>query len=749
MKMLHKQKLDRHQQQHQLVADDDYNTEHLVEDFADEFGSFDNDSEQQQQQDYNASHQTPKCEDVSEMIDKIKIFNDRINIEKELELDNLFFQQQQQQQIMPTPPPSVRDLPVLNETPSVTPSVRVNETPSVRESAPIIPIYGKGKMMKKSGKNMSKILKSNGGDNGDDSSSDDSGNETKSSSCGSKKQPRYKKKRAAIVAKPPTSKPIISSSDDSSSDSSTEDDAPRDQSNGRDRSRSNSPVNDPVVEEQQRRMSSNGQHSAAINMIINDDNADFGAETDQSRRFVDFYTSKLYHMFIISPKTGDVDGDPTAYELRYVNTVHSVLSEYRKYFSKLSNKVLVVTMARYRFMIVERVLHAMNINIPLLERIEEPKDNEISFNEVKDSNFFNLLVHTFNLNTTIVQTDIAFMYSALSQSKAMYVHNKMNKLVTDKTLFTLPINVSRRDIVFEASEIAANVTVPTSRATAIATKESATNVSTTMPISASDEQPLYITDIVKACRFSTFAVNDHGAKSSPNKLESYIKNLTEELKFWLPNASGEDVKKIRSSFTYKYSSVARLFYKDRDLYLFKKVRKTKGNKSLVEAYLNAMNDHSIHSFILVDTKNEERLAIIKKGKVYVWINCIISSDIVPEDIIHKHKDGTHYVFAMKRTNRKEVHARLNGMLKLVSTYVDESLKMKYVIKIAQDIFGANCEIIKYDDGRPMDHRDSSPPPSTSAEEVRPIKRSIDDSVRPIKRSIDDSSSIKKSKKIKL
>nr|WML75086.1 immediate early protein 1 [Spodoptera littoralis nucleopolyhedrovirus] len=704
---------------------------------------------------YNTSHQTPKCEEVEEIMDKLNDLNDHINIEKAFDesqyenFNSLFLEDQQE--IMPTPPPSVREQPA--------PSVR--KTPAC--DRPVL--YGKGKRMKMSGgKNMSKILNNND-ISSSSSDDDDSGNETKSSSGGSGfEKPKYKKKKAAQ----PTSKPIISSSEssasssddemapstvlppvrDRSNDDQSEDRPDDDQSENRSNDRSNDRPNDDQSEnrsedhrsDEGRRTSFNGQqHSAAINKIINYEDADFSAETDQSRRFVDFYTSKLYHMFIISPKTSDVDNDPAAYELRYVNTVHSVLSEYRKYFSKLSNKVLVVTMARYRFMIVERVLSAMNITIPLLERIEDPKDNEISFNEVKDSNFFNLLVHTFNLNTTIVQTDIAFMYSALSQSKAMYVHNKMNKLVADKTLFTLPINVSRRDVVLEASEIAANVATPTSRAIAIATIESATNMSTKTPMIASDEQPLYISDIVKACHCASFVVNDHGAKSSPNKLESYIKKLTEELKFWLPNASGEDVKKIRNSFTYKYSSVARLFYKDRDLYLFKKVRKTKGNKSLVEAYLNAMNDHSVHSFILVDTKNEERLAIIKKNEVFVWINCIMSSDIVPEDIIHKHKDGTHYVFAMKRTNRKEVHARLNGMMKLISTYVDESLKMKHVIKIAQDIFAANCEIIKYDDGRLVDRRDSAAV-AAAVQQVKPAA---------IKRSVDDSSSIKKSKKQKV
>lgn len=412
----------------------------------------------------------------------------------------------------------------------------------------------------------------------------------------------------------------------------------------------------------------------------------FEAQIDQSRRFIDFYVSKLYHMFLIRPGS-----DNKPFDTRYVSTVHSVTSEYRKYYSSLGNRIVIVTLGRYRFLIVERLLDDMNITIPLAERVDAPKEDEVSFNEVKDVNFMNLLVQTFNLNTLITQTELAFLYSALPKKKALYVHDKLARIVQDDTLFTLPINLARDD---------------TSAPAAAVTDSNNGNVIV--------DHSQYVADITEKARVVRFATASKKISSNPSLMQEFV----ESLENWLPQAlidHKQNNKKVVRDFTYKYGSVASLFYNKHDTNSLRHVRKEKSaNRQLIEYYLDANREPTTHSFILINTKSEERMTIIKKEHTFVWINCV-HSEIVPCEIIKKFKYGSHYVFSLIRVTRKEINARHNGMLKLMAAYTSGSIEMKHVIRYAKKLFTSEVNVIEYDDGQLVtpddENRDSSPPPS--------------------------------------
>ncbi|AAR28780.1 ie-1 [Leucania separata nucleopolyhedrovirus] len=413
------------------------------------------------------------------------------------------------------------------------------------------------------------------------------------------------------------------------------------------------------------------EHTRKVNEILSTDRRVFDGKYDMSRRFVEFYTSKLWHMFLITP-CANRDGE---FELRYINTVHSVVHEYKTYHSLNGNTVVVVTLNRYKFLIVERLLDSMNIAVPLAERVDDgPKENQVSFIDIKDVKFSSLLVKRFDLDTVIAQTELMFLYSAMDRNKGKYVHAKLTSLVEDNTLFTLPVNVSRKD---------------------------GADTEETVQAMANNQQSKYVTDIVfhaQTVRFNR--VDNHQYRFQPPYYYKFIAKLKEELSIWLPIAlvKYKDDIKLKRDLTYKYGSVARVFYSARDTDLLKQVRKEKGGRFLVENYLECNRDDTTDSFILIDTKKDERLTIVKKGSVYVWINCV-HMEIVPKEIIEKFKYGTHHLLSLNRNTRKEINARHNGLIKLIGHYTSGEVKINHAVMLAMEYFKAQHTLFEFKDGK--------------------------------------------------
>ncbi|AXU41462.1 IE-1 [Alphabaculovirus altermyunipunctae] len=412
------------------------------------------------------------------------------------------------------------------------------------------------------------------------------------------------------------------------------------------------------------------ENSHKINEMLKIDRRVFEGRYDMSRRFVDFYTSKMCHMFLITEPN---ENGNDKFELRYINTVHSVMHEYKTYHVSNGNSVIVLTLNRYKFLIVEQLLDAMNMPVPLAERIDAPKQNEVSFTDIKDNKYISLLVKHFDLDTVIAQTELMFLYSAMDRNKGKYVHNKLTNLVEDNTLFSLPVNVSRKE--------AANA------------EDEVQNI-------CNSQESKYVKDIVYHAQTIHFNQVENVSRYQPQSYYKYIDRLKEEISIWLPAALTNyrgDIKKKRD-FTYKYGSVARIFFSSSDSDILKQVRKEKGGRFLVENYLQCNREDTTDSFILIDTKQDERLTIVKKGLSFIWLNSI-HTDIKPADIIDKFKFGTHHVLSLNKNTRKEVNARHNGLIKLIAHFTSGALKINHVVMLAKEFYKIKHQCIEYKDNK--------------------------------------------------
>ncbi|QEI03567.1 IE-1 [Spodoptera cosmioides nucleopolyhedrovirus] len=393
--------------------------------------------------------------------------------------------------------------------------------------------------------------------------------------------------------------------------------------------------------------------------------------SDKSRMFTSHILDTSYYMFIVS-KSANVD---EVYTLRYINCVHSVHNEYTAHHMHHDRFVLVVTLERYRFMISYNLLIDMNIEIPIQDQFSEKQlsdtnKNMCIFEEVKDFKFMCQLINTFHLDQVYIQGKISLLLASVGEKKARVVHEQLTQMMDTKMLFTLPLSI---------------------------TKKEAPNQEELKKYDMS----MYVEDIMKYTTGLYFKKLEEDSRKITRA--QLVDTVAQSLSFWYENKQVTKNKNNthnveKSNFTYKYGCITRQFYDPAQKGVKKlyKVKKENGSAKLIENYLNACKERfENHSFILITTKSDERITIIKKGMEFLWITSVIK-DIVVTDIIKKYRMYNHYIYNLNNGNRKEINIRHNGMIKLLSNYTGERLTLNEIKSIAVDNFGCNFEKVIYD-----------------------------------------------------
>jgi hypothetical protein len=206
------------------------------------------------------------------------------------------------------------------------------------------------------------------------------------------------------------------------------------------------------------------------------------------------------------------------------------------------------------------------------------------------------------------------------------------------------------------------------------------------------QQSQYLADIIKYSEDKRF-IKYQGRE----KREDRLMAARSKLEFWYKNRI-EDKDKNCYYFTYKYGSVAKIFFtlntKDTKRFCSIKRNKTKDVSDLVliENYLDVCAQKpDCDNFILVVNKKDERISIIKNGDTFFWITSILS-EIIIGDVLDKYKLMKHHVFKLNIRNRKDINIKHNGIIMLVSMYTSKYLDLEGIIDIGINNF--RCEYYK-------------------------------------------------------
>ncbi|AGR56767.1 IE1 [Hemileuca sp. nucleopolyhedrovirus] len=394
---------------------------------------------------------------------------------------------------------------------------------------------------------------------------------------------------------------------------------------------------------------------------------------NNDRQFASHITDTGYYMFIVC----ESNVPEQRYRIFYVNYVNSISMEYSNKYYNIDRLVMIVSFDRFRFMISYNLLKQMNIPIPSIEdfcKDQIDKSSKCAFNEVKDFEFLSLLINTFHLDVTYARAKIIMVLSSMGQMKSSLILKTLNEMDADKSLYTLPLNLHRRETATSSSAMMAS-----------------TLASTTAAMGECDISP-YVESVIKYSQGLRFS------SCNENKSDGNIQEVLDALKFWLrdKNEKSGSAKDKDNFLSYKYGSVARLLYDSRDVKRLVQIKKDKiGDSKLIELYLSVSGlSENSNNFILVSTKTDERITIVKYNTNYIWITSVIK-DIIPHDIIGTFKKYTHHVFNLNKSNRKEINNKHNGMIKLVSFYTSQKLPLQQLIVIAENYFECKYTYVNF------------------------------------------------------
>ncbi|AYN45080.1 ie1 [Alphabaculovirus alterspexiguae] len=398
------------------------------------------------------------------------------------------------------------------------------------------------------------------------------------------------------------------------------------------------------------------------NIISSNSNNDL--VVDNNRMFTNHMLDKSFYMFLV---TKSVNPDQ-AYSIRFVNCVYSVHNEYTSHHMHHDRFILVVTYERFRFLISYNLLLSMNVDIPIQDRFDEKKlnnasDNMCYFEEVKDFEFLSLLTNLFQLDKVYIQGKFSLLLASIGEKKAVTLFNQISEMVSNKSVFTIPFYITKKEA--NPEELVKKY-----------------------------DRSLYVEDIMnlsKGLKFKQLMFNQDKPR------EQIVEEAVNSLAKFYTNKPVRGDKDKNNSFTYKYGCVTRQFYdvNDKNATKLYKIKKENGSIKLIENYLEACKElFDSHNFMLVSTKADERITVVKMGMEFLWITSVLK-DIVIEDIVKKFGMYDHHIFNLNNGNRKEVNNRHNGMIKLLSLYTGKLLNFKELIHIATTKFLCNFNSILF------------------------------------------------------
>lgn len=349
-----------------------------------------------------------------------------------------------------------------------------------------------------------------------------------------------------------------------------------------------------------------------------------------ANRFSDHISETGYYVFVVKKST------VKPFEVVFAKFVNNWTNEYQNNYYMVDNRVFVVSLNNVKFMVSYKLVRDCGIEIPPYVNLCDDAQAESApyncqFEPVKNA-FQTTLIERFHLDMYYSQTTFVTLMQSMGEHKTTMILEKLYRMCQDRTLFTLPIMLSRKE---------ANVE----------------NVSQNGNYASS-----YVAQIIK------YSKNVYFPEGVPD--ENIIGNL-------------EAIITQKSSLTYKYSSVANLLFnkfsgqRDNNADSLKKVKKEDGNRLLVEQYMSQNeNDATSHNFIVLQFGgvNDERLTIAKKGNEFYWIAADIK-DVNVDDLVKKYAKNVHHVFRIINVNRRESITWHNSLLKMLALLLQNLIRI--------------------------------------------------------------------------
>ncbi|QBC75993.1 immediate early protein 1 [Neophasia sp. alphabaculovirus] len=349
-----------------------------------------------------------------------------------------------------------------------------------------------------------------------------------------------------------------------------------------------------------------------------------------ANRFSDHISETGYYVFVV--KKSEVK----PFEVVFAKFVNNVTNEYQNNYYMVDNRVFVVSLNNVKFMVSYKLVRDEGIEIPphvnLCDDTQAArKPYDCYFEPVKNA-FQATLIKHFHLDMYYAQTTFVTLMQSLGENKTGMLLGKLYQMYQDRSLFTLPIMLSRKEPVVENTPLSRNYTSS------------------------------YVSQIIK------YSKNIQFPCSEPNQ------DIIDRL---------EQIVTLKSPLTYKYSSVANLLFnkynykRDNNADNLKKVKKEDGNRLLVEQYMSQNeSDVTSHNFIVLSFgSNDERLTIAKKGNEYYWISGEIK-DINVDDMIKKYTKNVHHVFRIIKVNRRESTTWHNNLLKMLALLLQNLINIE-------------------------------------------------------------------------
>ncbi|AGR56898.1 IE-1 [Choristoneura occidentalis alphabaculovirus] len=349
-----------------------------------------------------------------------------------------------------------------------------------------------------------------------------------------------------------------------------------------------------------------------------------------ANRFSDYISETGYYVFVVKKS------EHKPFEVVFAKFVNNVTNEYTNNYYMVDNRVFVVSLNNVKFMVSYKLVREQGIDIPphvnLCDDAQAERNPYDCYFEPVKNVFQTTLINHFHLDMYYSQTTFVTLMQSMGESKSGMLLNKLYQMFQDRSLFTLPIMLSRKEPTIENTPLSRNYTSS------------------------------YVAQIIKYSKNVRFPEN--------NPDNGVISRL-------------EEIVTQKSSLTYKYSSVANLLFsryghqRDNNADSLKKVKKEDGNRLLVEQYMSQNeNDETSHNFIVLQFGgvNDERLTIAKKGIEFFWIAAEIK-DINVDDLVKKYTRNVHHVFRIINVNRRESTTWHNNLLKLLQLLLQNLIRI--------------------------------------------------------------------------
>ncbi|AGC36231.1 IE-1 protein [Chrysodeixis chalcites SNPV TF1-A] len=392
-------------------------------------------------------------------------------------------------------------------------------------------------------------------------------------------------------------------------------------------------------------------------------------ERDNNRKFVQYILNAHNYLFIVyenkyNAKTFNKNSNASIYKIEYVNCVQSIYKYYNANYSHIDRTCKVVSFNRFRFAISVNLLNKMQIELPPTEQFKKedlkkisPKNTFCLLNEVKDPDFISKLTNTFGLDNIYIQGQLTMLLSSIGENRAKILNQHISAMIEDKSLFTIPLHLSRSK---ELEEIVDDDLNPNN-----------SNVSSA-----------YIRDIIELSnklKFKAPIIPSYVYKTKEQNIENV-------LSFWIntqKNNNERDKTLAKSlQFTYKFTSVARVLFDetDGDVNKLFKVKKEPGSVAMIEDYLQACEKiPNGNNFIMINTLNDERVTIIKAKNEFFWICTNNPNNLIHcIDIIMAFKNFNHHLLSLIPSNRKDLNNRHSGLIKLVAYHLGGDVDINFV-----------------------------------------------------------------------